>query len=156
MAVQNIKNGKDYIVYIDKVTAITGAPPLPTSTDFIPLMCLSSNALNVTINGIDTTSKCTNGWADSIPGDGSWEITADGQAISVAVLDEDIKASADQLFDLATNKTSFWAAIFDPAKSTFRVGVAFISSFAENFNNNESYTFSITLTGRGELYRNAV
>ena len=153
MAVRNIKNGKDYPVFIleNAYYPVTGAtPPEATDPNWKLMVCLSTNALKVTINGIDTTTKCTDGWADSIPGDGSWEITADGAAVDPASLEE---VSADEIFDLATGKTAFWAAIFDPTMSTYRVGVAFFSSFSENFNNNEKYGFSVTLTGKGKIHR---
>jgi len=153
MALQELNNGKNYLVYIDPVTAITAeTPPVAGAVTWKMLMCLSSNAFNMTVNGIDTTSKCTDGWADSIPGDGSWSITAEGQTVAIETDDLATLQSAEELFALAQNKTSFWAAIFDVAKNTYRVGVVFISSFSETFNNNAAYTFSITLTGRGKVY----
>jgi len=153
MALQELNNGKNYLVYVDPVTAITAeTPPAADAATWKVLMCLSSNAFAMSVNGIDTTSKCTNGWADSIPGDGSWSITAEGQAVALETGDLTTKQSAEELFALAANKTSFWAAIFDPEFNTYRVGVVFISSYNETFNNNAAYTFSITLTGRGEVY----
>lgn len=155
MAVEKFKNGKDYPVFIllnEDYPITNELPPEPSNPAWKQMVCLSTNALSVTINGIDTTTKCTDGWADSIPGDGSWEVTADGNAVNP---DGDDKVSADEIFDLATEKVSFWAAIFDPLNETYRVGVAYFSSFSESFNNNEAYTFSATLTGRGKVYRSA-
>lgn len=152
MAVQDIKNGKDYLVFIDTSTSITAeAPPTPNSANWRMLMCLNTNALNVTIDSIDTTTKCTGGWADSIPGDGSWEITADGAVVDT---DDNEEANANELLSLVNNKTSFWAAIFDPTRETYRMGVVFISSYGETYDNNAMYGFSLTLTGRGGLYFN--
>lgn len=152
-ALQELNNGKNYLVYIDPVTAITNAtPPAKDATTWKMLMCLSSNALSMTVNGIDTTSKCTNGWADSIPGDGSWNITADGQAVSLETGDLTTKQSNDEIFAIMKNKQSVWAAIFDPAKDYYRVGVVFFSQLTETQNNNAAFTFSITMTGRGEIY----
>lgn len=152
MAVRDIKNGKEYLVYIDETTPITAeAPAALTSANWKAMVCLASNALNVTVNGIDATSKCTDGWADSIPGDGSWEITSEGQAVALAD-NQTIEVSAEQLIEIAADKQPVWAAIFNPAKNTVRAGVVFISSLSENFSNNAIYGFTLTLTGRGKLY----
>ena len=153
MAVQDLNNGKNYLVYIDPVTAITNAtPPAKDAATWKMLMCLSSNALSMTVAGIDVTSKCTDGWADSLPGDGSWSITADGQAVTIATEDLDAKQSNDEIFSIMQNKQSVWAAIFDPAKDYYRVGVIFFSQLTETQGNNAAFTFSTTLTGRGKIY----
>lgn len=155
MAVRDFKNGKDYLVFIMKNSAYptnSATPPLATNAGFKLMACLNTNALSVTVDSIDTTTKCSDDWADSIPGNGSWEVSADGVAVSPDTLTE---VSADAIFDFTTLKEVVWVAIFNPTKSTYRVGVAYFSSFGESFNNNESYSFSATLTGKGKLYRNS-
>lgn len=150
MAVEDIKNGTDYLVFVNTAVPITNdTPPENDDTGWKMLMCLNTNALNVTVNSIDTTTKCTGGWADAIPGDASWEITADGAAVDV---DGNAEASNNEILALTANKVSFWVAIFDPERDMYRKGVAFVSSYGESFNRNEQFSFSITLTGRGELY----
>lgn len=152
MAVQDIKNGTDYVVFIDTVTPITSeTPPLPGSANWRMIMCLNTNAINVTVDSIDTTTKCTGGWADAIPGDASWEITADGAAVDT---DGPSEASFNELLSLTANKESFWAAIFDGERETWRMGVVYISSYGESFDRNTMFGFTSTLTGRGQLYFN--
>ena len=153
MALQELNNGKNYLVYIDPVTAITNAtPPAKDAATWKMLMCLSSNALSMTVAGIDVTSKCTDGWVDSIPGDGSWSITADGQAVSLEAGDLATKQSNDEIFAIMQNKQSVWAAIFDTDTDYYRVGVIFFSQLTETQGNNAAFTFSATLTGRGKIY----
>lgn len=153
MAVKDIKNGTDYLVYINELFPITSeTPPSVDETGWEMLMCLNTNALNVTVDSIDTTTKCTGGWMDSIPGDASWEITADGAAVDTQTGESEI--SNNRILDITTKKKSVWASIFDPERETYRMGVIFISSYGETFDRNTMYSFSITLTGRGELYYN--
>lgn len=153
MAVQDLQNGKEYLVYINTTTAITATtPPAADSAAWKMLMCINNNALAFTRNGIDATSKCTDGWADQLPGDGSWSVTAEGQSIPVATADLTTQQSGEQIMALAIAGTSFWAAIFDPEVTSYRVGVVYISALNETYNNNAIFSFNATLTGRGALY----
>lgn len=150
---RDFQNGKDYPVYILKNIdyPVTSAfPPDATNPNFKLMVCLNTNALSIQVNGIDVSSKCSDGWADSIPGDGSWSITAEGAIVPVPETGE---LSGNDFFDLITNKESFWAAIYNPVTDTYRVGVAFFTQYNENIGNNSLYGFNVTLTGRGKIYR---
>lgn len=140
-------NGKDFLIYIDETTAITAA--LGTEANYKLVASLKSNGFSGSINSIDTTTKDTEGWADSIPGDGSFEISGEGNAISIGAGVTD-KVNFAKLSNLWLNKTSFWAKIANADDGIVREGVVYISSWSESFNNNESFTFSATFTGRGK------
>lgn len=155
-ALNELNNGNKYVVFIDPVTSpYADTPPAKDSPLWKMLMCLTSNALSVTVNGVDVTSKCSGNWADSIPTTASWSISADGQAVSLEPGDLATKQSNDEIFDIATNMQSVWAAFMDttPGSTYYRVGVIFFSSLTETAGTNTAFTFSTTLTGRGELYK---
>lgn len=131
-------------------TGSAGTAGSPPELAYKTIVCLKSNGVELSVSSIDTTSKCTDGWADSIPGDGSWTMSGEGFAVGSTLTDEQVSEGA--LFTLAKNKQSFYIKTADVAASTIRRGIAYISSFSESFNNNEGYSFSATFTGRGEIY----
>lgn len=153
MAVKNYTLGQDYPIYIDTTTPITAAAPAAlTSPNWRMVMCLASNALNVTIGGVDVTNKCTNGWADSLSTDGSWEVSADGQVVALEEGDEATQINSEEILEKTVDKVAVWAAIFDPDKKSVRAGVVRFSAFGETQNTNEAYSFSTTMTGKGKLF----
>jgi predicted secreted protein len=155
MSIRDFQNGKNYPVFILRNTAYpinSVSPPLPSNAGWNLMICLKTNSITMAINGIDASTKCSQGWADSIPGDGSWSIKADGAVVPIPNAGE---YSVNDFFDIATNKEAVWVAIFNPDYSTYRVGVAYFSQLDETFDNNVIYTFTTTLTGKGKIHRSA-
>lgn len=148
MAISKL-NGNEYIVLIDSTTAVTEAAPLA----YRPVMCMSSNGFSGTTDSIETSDKCSGGFADPLPGTSSWEITGTGNAI-----DETLEASADSyqaLFELWQSKQVFWVKMANTTDGTgaavIREGIGFISSYSETADTDTPYTFDFTITGKGEV-----
>lgn len=153
MADRNYKNGKDYLLFINTEADVNGPAPSVDSPEWRVIACLSSNALSVSVDSIDVSTKCSDGWAASLPNNKSWTMSADGVAVSD--IEEQDEVSNDELLSLIGTKV--WAAIFDPSaglSGSYRMGVVWISALDETASNNEAYTFSVTLNGSGQLYFN--
>lgn len=149
MAIEKL-NGNDYIVLIDTETSTTAE----TGADYSPVMCMSSNGFNGTTESIEVSDKCNDGFADSLPGNSSWEITGTGNAI-----DESLEPSAESyqvLAELWKAKTIFWMKIANkPGDVTnapiIREGIGYISSYSETADTDTPYTFDFTFTGKGNI-----
>lgn len=148
MAVEKL-NGNDYILLIDTTTPITSE----AGAAYDPVMCMSSNGISITIEGIEVSDKCNDGWAGSLPGNGSWEITGTGNAIDETL--EPSAASYQTLFELAVSKQRFWMKLANKPANTntaiIREGIGYISSYSETADTDTPYTFDLTFTGIGEI-----
>lgn len=147
----NVLNGKQTLLYIDTVTPIT-TPGLSVDVpgSFELVACLTDNSFEGTRDAIDTTSKCSGLFKDSMPGEIGWTFSGNGNAISIESGDD--RLSHNALFQLWKNGTTFWVAQFDDELESVRYGLAYITSFSEANPNNAAKTFSITLQGKGEVY----
>lgn len=147
---QETLSGKDYIVFFDTTTAIT--EPSGTAANYEPLMCMVTNGLSLNRDSIEITNKCNDGWGNSNPGNGSWEITGDGHAIDEAGTPS--ATSYQTIAELALAGTKFWAKIADVDTTgesiIHREGVVWVSSYEETAGTDEPYSFSFTLTGVGQ------
>lgn len=146
MAVEKL-SGNDYIILIDTTTPITE----PAGLAYDPVMCMSSNGISITIEGIDVSDKCNDGWAGSLPGNGSWEITGTGNAIDETL--EPSAASYQTLFELAVAKTRFWMKMANKPANTntpiIREGIGWLSAYSETADTDTPYAFDFTFTGVG-------
>lgn len=144
---QETLNGNDYIVFIDTTTDITAT----NGSDYEALMCMVSNGFSISVDAQDVNNKCNDGFGNSNPGTGSWEMSGDGHAI-----DESGTPSATSyqaIAQLALDKTKFWAKIAhqtDNEGVIHREGVVWISSYEETAGTDEPYSFSFTFTGVGK------
>lgn len=148
MAIKKL-NGNDYIVFIDTETVVTA----PKGLVYKPLMCMTSNGVNLATDSIDTSDKCSGDFADPLPGTTTATITGSGNAI-----DETLEPSAvsfQELFDLASTKAVFWVKIANKVGNTdtpiIREGVAFISDYTETQDTNTPFTFDVTFAIKGKL-----
>lgn len=153
MAVSRASNGRLFALYINTDAATSAnVPPLSGSSSWRMLACLSSNGVSVSIEGVETTSRLTAGWYSALPGNGSWVMNGEAQAVALTADELINRQSVNELFKLCKNKTVFWAAIFDVADSTYRVGVAYISNLSESMPNAGLYTGSVSLQGVSEIF----
>lgn len=148
MAISKL-NGNDYIIFVDDTTPITSS----AGAAYEPLMCMSSNGFSGTTDAIDIADKCNDGFADSTPGNSSWEITGTGNAIDETL--ESSAASYQKLFELWQAKKVFWMKLANKAGNTntaiIREGIGYFSSYSETADTDTPYTFDFTFTGKGEL-----
>jgi predicted secreted protein len=137
-------NGKQFVIM---TRTGTGSPKA-----FETVVCLTSNGFQPTDNQIDASSKCTDGWATTIPGDKGWSITGDAQAIT-GTLDAGT-ASHKKFLNLWKTGEVFEAMIVD-ADDTDNVevrGNVRVTDIPLTYPNNDLATFSLTLTGQGEPF----
>lgn len=145
---QETLNGNEYIVFIDSTTAITAAQ----GAAYEALMCMVSNGFSISVDAQDVSNKCNDGFGNSSPGTGSWEMSGDGHAIDEAT-GEPSATSYQSIAQLALDKTKFWAKIahVDGVGGIIhREGVVWISSYEETAGTDEPYSFSFTFTGVGK------
>lgn len=145
-------NGRNVVLFIDTVTPITTALTAVTVDNAVMVACLKSNGFDGTTSAIATTTKCSGSFAESLDGEKGWTLSAEGNAISLAV--GDLRQNHNKLFKLWRAGTSFWAFLMDQETSessvTIRYGVARIDSFADSQPDNDAQTFTIKLTGIGK------
>lgn len=106
-----------------------------------------SATFNTEKNMVDATHKQTAGWAQNIPGQGSWSIDTDGLVLSGATPDEEstnLKALLqaylnDELLDVEFN---------DPTGISFS-GQAYMTSLPIEAPMDDVMTYSTSLSGQG-------
>jgi len=140
-------NGRTVLLYIDTTTPITTALNAVDNSDAKLVACLTSNGFDGSTSAISATTKCSGSYGESIDGEKSWTMNAEGQSQSLEVADPRI--SHNKLFKLWRDGTTFWAFMYDAALKTVRYGLARIDSFSDGAPDNDAQTFSITLTGIG-------
>lgn len=105
--------------------------------------------LNLDTNTIDTVSKDSSDWAESIPGRSSWSIDATCQ------IDYSTNAGKETYNDLlaAFLAKTVLAVSFKTGVvgATSLSGNAYITSFPHNSPDEDIATFDITLQGTGQL-----
>lgn len=147
-------NGRRIWLFVDTTTPVTTALDAVTPANFRPVVCLTSNSLDVTVNPIETTSKCDDGNASSEAGTMGWTMNADGIIAALTAPDTDA-VSAEELLKIVRSKEPKWWAQMDVdalgASTLIRYGVGRIDSYNETWADNESGTFTGAVTGIGAL-----
>lgn len=145
-----VLNGKDYVIFIDKVTAISAANG--SAANYKAIMCEVSSSFAGTTDEQSVSNKCNGGFANSNPGTKSWTLSGEAQAI-----DDNAQPSLSSLNEVAElwkSGKKFWAkqAALDPSLNTpvFTEGVVWVSSYERTAGTEDPFTFSYTLTGVGE------
>lgn len=147
-------NGRKMWLFVDTTTPVTTALTDVTTENFRPVVCLTSNSLDMTISPIETTSKCDDGNASSEAGTAGWTMNADG-IIAILTSPDTTAVSAEELFKIIRSKASHFWAIMDVdalgASSLIRYGVGRLDSYNETWPDNESGTFTGAVTGIGAI-----
>ena len=152
MGVKDTFLGNEVLLYIDTVTPVTTAVGSLDITDAVLVACLVNNSFDGTNSPITTTSKCSGKFATSLGGEQGWSMSADGNSINVTTGEAATLKSHNALFKLWRSGVPFWAYMYDTALKTVRFGVVRIDSNGETFPTNAAATFTISLTGIGEVY----
>lgn len=145
-----VLNGKDYVIFIDTVTAISAATG--TLANYKAVMCEVSSSFSGTTDAQEVSNKCNGGFSNSNPGTKSWEFSGEAQAIDDEANPSPISMNA--IAELWKSGQKFWAkqAALDPSGNgmVFTEGVVWISSYERTAGNEDAFSFSYTFTGVGE------
>lgn len=143
-------NGTEVLMYIDTETPITtDGEDVEIPGSFRPFICGQDNGFDLSVDQIDTTSKCTGFNKSSIPGEVGWTFNFSGNAVKGVDGDS---ISHNEALELAKSRTLFWVAEFNPALDTVRYGVGYFTSYSDANPRNASQTFSVTVQGTGEIF----
>lgn len=143
--------GTLYLLYVDTTTSINtygGDVAFPGTFDLVA--CLTDNGFDGSTDSIDTSSKCSGVYKDSIAGQVGWTISGAGESINITAPDDRI--SHNDLAEMWKNRTVAWWAIFDEDLTSVRYGLGYISAYADANPNNAVKTFTITIQGKGEPF----
>lgn len=147
-------NARTIIAFVDETTPITTAGTAVTTANFEAVACLQNLSFEGTTSAIAATSKCSGSFAESVDGEKGWTITMDGLSIKTEVGDD--RYNHNKLFKLWRSGKAFWVMIADAANTeqslTIRYGVGRIDSDSEAYPDNEAQTFSISITGIGQVF----
>lgn len=133
------QNGKDYLLFVKR----------SGETDWKTIACLSSNGVSRGADAITASTKCSGGFQESLPGELNWSISGEGNAV-----DDQLQASEVSLNELKEIWASQEVAEWKMAKvgsTDVDYGQGWISQLDTTAGNNEAYTFSLTVTGTGEI-----
>ena len=131
MAIQNATN------VLLKVTTASGLEPIAHCT---------SASLSVSMDLRDSTSKDSNGFQESLGGLKSFELSGEGFVEIAGVTG---KADSEELFTTMMNGTAV-DCTFGLSGMTYS-GKGIITSFSVDAGVEENATYSITITGTGDL-----
>lgn len=134
-----MQNGKDYLLFVKR----------DGETAWKVIACLSTNGVARATDAITSTTKCSDGNQESIPGERNWSITGEGNAV-----DHDLQASEASLNELKEMWSEGEVAEWKMAKvgsTDVDYGQGWISALDTTAGNNEAYTFSLTVQGTGPL-----
>lgn len=149
MAGEITLSGKDYVLQIDTVTAITAA----RGAAYEPILCEVSSEFNIETDEQTVSNKCNGGWSSSNPNTSSFSFSGEFQAIDPATGDPSA-VSMNQIAQLAASRTKFWLkrSLKDPATGVevVREGVVWINSYSDTASTDEPFTFTAEFTGVGE------
>lgn len=149
MAGEITLSGKDYILQVDTTTAITAA----RGAAYHPILCEVSSDFSIETDEQTVSNKCNSGWTSSNPNNSSFSFSGEFQAIDPATGDPSA-LSANQIANLAANRTKFWLkrSLMDTATGVeiVREGVVWISSYSDSSGNEDPFTFTADFTGVGQ------
>jgi predicted secreted protein len=105
--------------------------------------------VNLSTNSIDTVSKDSGDWAESIPGRKSWSIDA---TLQIKYGTDTQKETYADLLAAWLNKSVLTVSFKDPTvDSTTLTGSAYLTSFPHNSPDEDIATVDVTFTGTGPL-----
>lgn len=133
-------NGTDLVLYVGDTNAVAVA-------------FATSCSLEVSLDEIDQTNKDSGGWKQIIGGLRSWSVSAEAlyqneaESSKKAFVDFwallDTRSSVDIEFSIAGGSSA--------DSNKYYAGKAFVTSLSVNGGTEDQATFSVTLTGTGEL-----
>ena len=119
-----------------------------TAAGMEPIAHCTSASISVSMDLRDSTTKSSDGWQDNLGGLKSWEMSGDAFVEVDPVTDGD-KAYLEELYT-AWDTGAAISCTFGMTGLTF-TGDALITSISIDAGVEENATFSISLTGTGEI-----
>jgi|GEM_PF-3997128 len=141
MATRAYIDGKDVVLFIKRVNKT----PTP-ETVFRAVACLESNGFNGTREEKTVNNKCSAGWKDGIPGNGSWGFSGNGQAITDVTSGE---ANFQELAEIWAAGEVFEMKAANADGSYYRGGTAMITDWSEDAGPDDPLSFDTTISGLG-------
>lgn len=117
-------------------------------TAFKVVACLDANSFTAGRELREVVNKCTNGWRDGIPGNGTWGITISGQAIDTSDIQTGEK-NFQELAELAVTGETIEIKMANTAGTFYRGGTGYFATVTEDANTNEVLAFNADFTGLG-------
>lgn len=133
-------DGKDVILFIKRINA---AVP---ETTFRAVACLETNSFSGTREKKVVNNKCTGGWEDGIAGNGNWQTSGSGQAITDVAVGE---ANYQELAEIWVEGEIIEIKMANADGSFYRAGQAMITDWSEEANTDDPLSFDMTLSGLG-------
>ena len=132
-----IVNATDVVLKID----------VAAGSSYVKLLHATSASLSVNREMIDSTTKDSSGWSESLPGLKSWELSGDG-FVDFAT---DAGLEADELIAEMISASPEVTVQFGISGTRTYTGSAFITSVSLDAGVEENATYSISLTGTSTL-----
>lgn len=134
-------DGKDVILFIKRVNAVV------PETTFRAVACLESNDFGGGREKKTVNNKCTDGWEDGIAGNGNWQMTGSGQAISNPTAGAEL--NYQELAEIWAAGESVEIKMANVDGSYYRGGFAMITDYSESANTDDPMGFDATFSGLG-------
>lgn len=142
--------GKNTLLYIDTVTAITAATG--TTANYKLAGCLTDTGFTFTRDELTTTrTKCDGDDPAAEPGEKSWSFSGSGVQAEFTEAEEDDYMTEAQLLALANAGTKAWFKVANTETGKVRESVGWINSFTESDPAEGEGTFDIDITGHSKL-----
>lgn len=137
----NYIDGKDVLVFIKRVNR-----QVPDTT-FRAVACLESNDFSGNREKKTVNNKCTAGWEDGIAGNGNWQVSAAGQAITNP--EALAEMNYQELAEIWVAGEVFEIKMANQDGTYYRGGSALITDFSETANTDDPMGFDATFSGLG-------
>lgn len=134
-------DGKDVILFIKRINKPGGA-----ETTFRGVACLETNTFSGTKEKKVVNNKCTAGWEDGLAGNGNWQMSGSGQAITDATSAE---INYAELAEIWASGEIVEIKMANADGSYYRGGTAMITDWSEEANTDDPLSFDATLSGLG-------
>lgn len=146
MAGEKVLDGKHYIVEIDTDTPVTGEKGL----NYRPVLCEVSSNFTIGTEEIGISSGASVGWANSLPGQSTWDMSGEWQAIDPLTGEPDA-VTMNEVAQLAAGKHRFWIrrrlADGRPGAEVYREGVVWIRGYTDTASAEDPFTFTAEFKG---------
>lgn len=139
MAILGFKNGTDNLLF-----AKIGTPAA-----WVVLGCLKTNSWEASTDSIDTTTKCSGKFKESLPGNINWSFKADFNDIDDTPITAPVRASFAKLAALHEAGTTFPMKMVGVDSADTISGDVFITSINKSAGRNEAVTSSVSFQGTG-------
>lgn len=145
----NEQLGTDFYFEVDFTTDSTNNE-YGTEANYKAIACSTNSGYSGSNAPLDVSNKCTGGYGASLPGQGSFTFSFDGQQTILLGAEEDIKVTNQELAMAQNEKQVFFARVRTLDNKIYREGKVMIPDYSESYPNAEVATFTATFNGIGK------